>query len=140
MKVTDTGYRMMLFVQQRLYEGLLPDVDGYYTIHRKEFIDRIPMKPSTFAKQIMNLTEYYMKMWDLHINFKLKGLYGENLYTDIFYKNGELRFKKNPYVEREELSYIWARKPLNWEERMFLYENVPVPENVELPIKKDIIK
>ena len=140
MMVTDNGYKLMLFVKQRLYEGLQPDADGYYTIQRKEFLERIPMKPSTFAGQIENLTDYYMRLWDLQILFKLTGLVGENLYTDISYQNGKLRFKKNSYIERKELEYVWARKPLNWEERRFMYEYIPVPENVVLPIKKDILK
>jgi len=131
---------MMLFVQQRLYEGLQPDEDGYYTIQRKEFIDRIPIKPSTFSARISELVESYMEEWDLEIMFNLKGLIGENLYTDISYKNGKLRFKKNPYIERPEFSYIWARRPLLWEERQFRYEPVPVPENVVLPIQKNIVK
>ena len=140
MTITDNGYKLMLFVQQRLYEGLQPDSDGYYTIQRKEFIERIPMNPSTFDKQIENLTGYYMKQWDLQISFKLKGLCGENLYTAISYQNGKLRFRKNVYIEREEFSYIWARKPLNWEESLFIYEQVPAPENIELSIKKDALK
>ena len=140
MMITQSGQRMMLFVQQRLYEGLQPDEDGYYTIQRKEFIDRIPIKPSTFSARINELVESYMEEWDLEIMFKLKGLIGENLYVDISYKNGKLRFRKNPYLERPELNYVWARKPLHWEERLLRREYIPVPENVVLPIQKDILK
>ncbi len=136
MKITENGYNMMLFVQQRLYEGLQPDEDGYYIIRRKEFIERLPMTSSTFAKQIKNLTKYYMQEWDLQIMFGLKGLARENLYTDISYESGKLRFKRNPYTLREELQYVWARKPFGWEERRFSYNDVPVPENVHLPIEK----
>ena len=140
MMITLSGQLMMLFVQQRLYEGLQPDEDGYYTIQRKEFLERIPMKPSTFAGQINNLTDYYMRQWNLEISFKLKGLIHENLYTDISYQDGKLRFRRNRYTERPELSYIWARKPLLWEERRLVNEYPPVPENVKLPIEKDILE
>lgn len=137
---SDNAMMLMLFVQQRLYEGLLPNENGYYIIRRKEFLDRIPMAPSTFANRIRKLTDYYMKSWDLQIFFGLKGLSDENLYTDISYTNGMLRFKKNPYVERQELSYVWARKPLDWEGRRFIYETPPIPDTVVLPIRKDILK
>lgn len=137
MMITESGKQMMLFVQQRLYEGLQPDENGYYTITRKEFLERLPMKPSTFSGQINNLTDYYMRQWNLEISFKLKGLIQENLYVDISYQNGKLRFKRNPYTERPELSYVWARKPLKWEERRLIYEYLQVPENVVLPIKKE---
>ena len=129
----------MLFVQQRLYEGLQPDADGYYVIQRKEFLERIPMKPSTFSGQIGNLTDYYMKQWNLAVSFDLKGLGYENLYVDISYSNGKLRFKRNPYTERPELDYIWARKPLYWEERRFVYESVPVSDAVKLLIEQNAL-
>lgn len=136
MTVTNTGYLLMLFVQQRLYEGLQPDADGYYVITRKEFLERLELSPSTFAGQIKNLVNYYMQQWSLGIMFHLDGLHGENLYTDISYDHGKLKFKRNEYTLRPELSYVWARKPLHWEERSFRYEYVEVPENIKLPIDK----
>ena len=139
MTISDNGYKLMLFVQQRLYEGLEPDSEGYYIIRRKEFIERLPMKPSTFAGQINNLVDYYMQVWDLGINFHLQGLNRENLYVDVSYQNGKLRFRRNKYTKCPELDYVWARKPLHWEERNFVYEYVPAPKHIELPIKKNDI-
>ena len=134
MMITENGRLLMLFVQQRLYEGLQPDEDGFYVISRKEFLERLDMSPSTFSARIKDLTDYYMLDWNLEIMFGLKGLIHENLYTDISYSKGKLRFKRNPYTERPELSYLWARQPKYWEERYLCYDTPPVPENVVLPI------
>lgn len=136
MMVTETGKLMMLFVQQRLYEGLQPDINGFYIISRKEFLERLELAPSTFSARIKDLTDYYMHEWDLEIMFDLKGLIGENLYTDISYSSGKLKFKRNSYTERPELSYVWARKPRYWDERRLVFETVPVPPDVVLPIQK----
>lgn len=136
MIVTNNGYLLMLFVQQRLYEGLEPDKNGDYIIKRKEFIERLPMPASTFDGNIKKLVEYYINQWDLSIWFGLDGLAGENLYVDVRYERGELKFKRNKYTLRPELSYVWGRKPLGWEKRKFNYQTVPVPENVILPVTK----
>ena len=137
-KSTEDGYKMMLFVQQRLYEGLLPDENGYYTIRRREFVDRLPISQSSFETQIGKLVNWYMQEWDLFEVFGLVGLEGENLYTDVYYQGGKLRFKRNPYTLREDLCYVWARKPSGWEERQFLQEAVPVAENVVLPLSTEL--
>ncbi len=136
MIVTENGYRLMLFVQQRLYEGLEPNEDKDYCIKRKEFIERLPMPASTFDNNIQKLVSNYIQQWDLSISFGLEGLAGENLYLDVRYEKGVLKFKRNPYSLRPELSYIWGRKPKGWERRSFNYEYVPVPEKIQLPIKR----
>lgn len=136
MLVTENGYLLILFVQQRLFEGLQPDENGDYVIGRKEFIERLPMAPSTFDSNIKKLVDYYIQEWDLYTSFGLVGLADENLYTDVRYEKGKLKFKRNPYTLRPELSYVWARQPYGWEKRSFNYQSVPVPENVILPIKK----
>ncbi len=136
MIVTRNGYLLMLFVQQRLYEGLEPDKNGDYIIKRKEFIERLPMSASTFDSNIKKLVDYYINQWDLSISFGLEGLAGENLYVDVRYEHGELMFKRNQYTLRDELSYVWGRKPSGWEKRSFNYQTVSVPENVVLPIKR----
>lgn len=140
MLVTENGYLLMLFVQQRLYEGLEPDENGDYIIKRKEFIERLPMAPSTFDSNVDKLVEYYMQQWDLSISFGLVGLADENLYIDVRYEKGKLKFKRNPHTLRTEFSYTWARQPGAWENRRFSYENVPVPDSIVLPIKKSEIK
>ena len=137
MMMTTTLYQMMLFVQHKLADGIEPDAEGYYIITRKEFIDELPMKSSTFDYNIKNFATRLMTEWDLCIWFGLTGLGGETLYIDISYINGALRFKRNPLTLRKDLEYVWARKPRGWELRSFSYETVPVPEWVTLPIKKD---
>lgn len=137
MMVTDSLYLMMLFVQHKLAEGIEPDADGYYHIRRKEFIDELPMSASTFNYNIKNFTTHVMTHWDLYTWFGLEGLAGETLYIDVSYSNGALHFRRNPITEREDLKYVWARKPNGWHLRRFSYETVPVPEWVKLPVSKD---
>lgn len=138
--ITETGYQMMLLVQQRLYEGLEPDTDGYYIIKRKEFIDRLGLPSSTVSSRIGDLVKCYMQQWNLGIIFGLKGLEKENLYTEVYYSNGQLRFKRNPYTMIPELQYVWDRKPVDWEHRRFRYEQISVPESVKLPINKESLQ
>ena len=133
--MTESEYLMLLFVHQRIYEGLQPDGQGDYMIRRKEFIERLPMAASTFDNNILRFVKD-LADYDLAVMFGLKGLYGENLFVDVRYNKGTLRFKRNPYTLRPELSYIWGIKPTNWEERRFSYPYVPVPENISLPIKR----
>lgn len=131
-----TVYLMMLYVQHRLAEGLQPDRDGFYQIRRAGFIKDLPMTPSTFDRNVRDFVEKVMPQWDLNIWFHLTGLAGEKLYIDISYSKGLLKFRRNPITERSELQYVWARRPLAWEERSFRYEYLPAPEGLELPIVK----
>lgn len=126
----------MLFVQQRLYEGLQPDENNDYVISRKEFVERLPIPQSTFNSNIHKLVDYAMQQWNLYVWFGLEGLADQNLYVDIRYENGKLKFKRNPYTLRPELSYLWGRQPYGWKDRRFNYQSEPVPEGLELPIKR----
>lgn len=138
-RLGDAPYLMMLFVQQRLYEGLQPNKDGDYTIKRKEFIERIPLPASTFDNNVKELTKNQMKAWSLFTSFGLVIQGADNLdnhlYVDVRYEHGQLKFKRHPVTLRPELAYTWARRPNGWEERVFTYGGqIPVPDGVSLPI------
>lgn len=132
--MSGTESKLMLYVQHAIYEGLQPDENGVYSIARKDFIKGLDIPASTFDRNRDAFITRYMKSWDMEILFGLKGLLGENLFTDVEYENGTLKFKRNPITHRPEISYVWGIKPPYWEKRMFVYPYIPVPENVKLPI------
>lgn len=136
MQITRNAHLLMLYVQHRIYEGLKPDANGVYTITRREFISDLGMGASTFDKNRDVLVNELMRDWDLELTFDLKGLLRENLFVDIEYSDGALRFKRNTITLRPELSYVWAIKPPYWDRRQFVWPYIPVPDNIELPIKK----
>jgi len=136
MVVTRNLYKLMLYVQYRVSEGLQPDENGYYKIKRADFIKDLPIAASTFDNNIEKLWEHMMSEWDIGIFFGLTGLYGEKLYVEVSYTKGVLSFKRNPITKHPKLQYLWARKPLYWETRDFRYEHVPVPEHFTLPLNK----
>lgn len=133
--MTHTTSLLILYVQYAISEGLQPDETGTYHIPRKDFLDILGLSASTFDKNKAELVEA-LSTWDLEIMFDLTGLLHENLYTDVSYQKGELTFRRNPITMRPELSYVWGIKPKYWEQRMFSYPFVLVPDNVVLPIQK----
>lgn len=133
--MTHTTSLLMLYVQYAVSEGLEPDDTGIYHITRKDFLDVLGISSSTFDKNKAELVEM-LSSWDLETIFNLTGLTNEYLYTDVSYQKGELTFRRNPLTLRPELSYVWGIRPKYWEQRMFSYPFVLVPDYLTLPIRK----
>ena len=134
--MNNTVRLLMLYVQKVIADGLEPDQNGTYSITRKEFVSRLELSSSTFDKNRDDFLKALSKGWDLEIMFDLKGLPKENLYTDVRYEKGVLYFKRNPITFRPELSYVWGVEPPYWNQKIFVWPYIPVPDNVNLPISK----
>lgn len=131
----DNANKIMYYVQCAIADGLQPDADGFYRIRRKDILEGLGMAPSTFNNNIDLFLREYIGGWNLEITFGLKGLIHEDLYTDISYHRGVLKFKRNPITLRSEFSYLWGISPKRNPYNYFRWPYIPVPESITLPIE-----
>ena len=96
------------YVQQCIADGR-QEVDGFFVFTRKEILDRTNIASSTFDRSIEEAMEIIAKHFDFCLNFHIPGykINQENLFIDVFYQRGKLRFRGNPLSRTAEFSYMW---------------------------------
>ena len=82
-----------------------------FTINtRKELIESTGISPSSFTKENIREVITILRDWfDFNSNFNIKKYkwLEENLFINISYEKGILKFQKNPLSLLPEYSYMW---------------------------------
>ena len=104
---------VVLYIQQSLYDGRLPDQEGYYCYSRKELAENSGISVSTFNRCKEDVVHYLSTWCDLASWAKYQEYSGEILYQNVSYEKGVLKFQRNPLTLKPELSFLWALPPLN---------------------------
>ena len=85
-------------------------VDDYYVFSRKELIEGAEISASSFNPKIIGeIITILRDFFDFNSNFNIKKFkwHEQNLFVDISYDKGILKFKRNPLSLLPEYSYMW---------------------------------
>ena len=85
-------------------------IDDFFVFGRKELIEATKISASSFnSKTIHEIIVILRDFFDFNMNFNIKAYkwHEQNLFIDISYNNGVLKFRKNPLSLQEEYKYMW---------------------------------
>ena len=106
--------KVILYIQNSLYDGKKANDDGYYCFTRKELADNSRISATTLDRCKDDVCFHLMNDYDFSSWAKYKELAGESLYLDVAYEKGILRFKRNPLTFQPEYSFLWGLPPLDY--------------------------
>ena len=97
------------YVQECIANGK-SDVDGVFIFSRKELIQGTSISSSTFDRSITEAVDLLSDGFDFCLSFHVPGykISQENVFVDVCYEKGKLRFRRNPLTETEEFKYMWS--------------------------------
>lgn len=104
--------KIIHFIQRMLYEGWQQTDEGYYLFTRKELAEGAKISVSTVDRYKDKVLKYFSSYCDLKSWAQYNRYAGENLYIDVSYQRGKLKFKRNPITLKPHLSHLWALPPL----------------------------
>ena len=96
------------YIQESIANGK-SDVDGIFVFSRKELIQAAGISPSTFDRSISEVVELLAKHFDFCLQFQIPGykIRQANVFVDVSYEKGKLKFRRNPLTESDEFKYMW---------------------------------
>ena len=97
------------YIQNSISDGRAL-LDDYYVFSRKELIEGAEISASSFNPKIIKEIIVLLRDWfDFNSNFNIKKFkwHEQNLFVDISYDKGILKFKRNPLSLLPEYSYMW---------------------------------
>ncbi len=105
--------KILHYIQMSLYNGKCANEEGFYCYTKKELTENTGLSSDTISRNMEEVLEYLTDWCDLSWFAGLEELKGQCLYTDVSYKRGILRFKRNPLTCQPEYMYLWALPPLH---------------------------
>lgn len=101
------------YIQKELANGYEPDKDGFYSFSRKDIVNGIAGSASFFDSYKDKAIDFLANNMKMIKSAKFTEDVEENLFTDVSYEKGKIRFKKNPIYCDPKYSFLWAMPPLN---------------------------
>lgn len=103
---------IVFYIQTSLSTNKQPDENGFYIYTKKEICEHTDISSTTFQNSIneaIQTLKSEARGWLSNSNESIC------MISDISYKNGILKFKRNPNTMIPELEYYWAVHPVtNW--------------------------
>ncbi len=113
--MSNSAEKIEKYVQETLYNGRQPDDQGFYIFSHKELYANLGVASKTISDSIEEVVCFFAERFDLARWAKYDELKGEQLYLDVSYEKGVLRFRRNPITIDSNLDFLWGLPPIRFD-------------------------
>lgn len=107
------------YIEKQLANGCAPDADGYYSFSRKDIVNGIAGSASFFDTHKDKALDFLANNMKMIQRANYTEDTDQNLFVDVSYEKGKVKFRKNPIYCEPKYSHLWGIPPLyDW----FAYE------------------